>query len=199
MTYGYPPQQPMQQHQTHPPQKKSRTGLFVAAVIGVPILLCGVGGCIALASSGSDKPAVVASGAPSARGGVAPAGSMVRDGKFEFVVTAIDAPVKTVGDNEFLQQTAQGDYILVHVTVSNIGDQPRGYYGGNQKLVDVEGRKFTNDSRAEMNVNDHLTTDINPGNQVAAVLVFDVPAGAQPATLELHDSAFSGGAKVALR
>jgi hypothetical protein len=29
--------------------------------------------------------------------------------------------------------------------------------------------------------------------------VFDVPVGAQPATLELHDSAFSGGAKVALR
>ncbi|MFE7745354.1 DUF4352 domain-containing protein [Nocardia sp. NPDC057455] len=130
---------------------------------------------------------------------IAPAGSPVRDGKFEFVVTRVDPPVKTVGDNQFLSETAQGQYILVHVNVSNIGDAPRGYFGSNQTLYDDQGRKFTNDSMAEINVNDHMSVDINPGNKVSVTLVFDVPPGAVPATLELHDSMFSRGAKVALR
>ena len=40
--------------------------------------------------------------------------------------------------------------------------------------------------------------DINPGNQITAVIVFDVAAGMKLVTLEVHDSAFSRGAKVAL-
>ncbi|VFA96619.1 Telomeric repeat-binding factor 2 [Nocardia cyriacigeorgica] len=52
---------------------------------------------------------------------------------------------------------------------------------------------------AEINVNDHLSTPINPGNSVDVTIVFDVPVDTVPAALELHDSMFSGGAKVALR
>ncbi|MBK5248977.1 MAG: DUF4352 domain-containing protein, partial [Actinomycetales bacterium] len=46
--------------------------------------------------------------------------------------------------------------------------------------------------------NDTFFTEINPGNTVEGTIVFDVPADAVPATLELHDSMFSGGVSVTL-
>jgi hypothetical protein len=42
------------------------------------------------------------------------------------------------------------------------------------------------------------TGDINPGNSIQVQAAFDVPPGTQPAELEVHDSMFSGGAKVGL-
>jgi hypothetical protein len=46
--------------------------------------------------------------------------------------------------------------------------------------------------------NQTFLNNINPGNEVTGTLVFDVPAGVELAALELHDSLFSGGVKVAL-
>ncbi|RBO92492.1 DUF4352 domain-containing protein [Nocardia puris] len=129
----------------------------------------------------------------------AQAGSSVRDGKFEFTVTAVDPPVTVVGDNPYLQTTAQGVYILVHVTVTNIGDRPQTYLSSDQRLIDDQGRRFETDVYAEINLNVYLATPINPGNSVNVTLVFDVPPGTVPAVLQFHDSAFSGGARVALR
>ena len=47
--------------------------------------------------------------------------------------------------------------------------------------------------------NDVFLNQINPGNTVKGVLVYDMPKGAVPASIELHDSMFSGGATVSLR
>ncbi|MDI9932385.1 DUF4352 domain-containing protein [Rhodococcus sp. IEGM 1354] len=41
--------------------------------------------------------------------------------------------------------------------------------------------------------------DINPGLSQNITIVFDIPADAVPATLEVHDSVFSGGAEISLR
>lgn len=122
-------------------------------------------------------------------------------GGIGFTVTAIDPPVKTVGSNPYLQKTAQGEYLLVYVRVTNIGNKAQTYWSGNQKLIDDRGREFENDTMAGINVNEGtaMSSEINPGNSVDVVVVFDIPAGTTPAALELHDSAFSGGAKVALR
>ncbi|QIS07571.1 DUF4352 domain-containing protein [Nocardia brasiliensis] len=128
-----------------------------------------------------------------------PAGTEVRDGKFAFLVTGVDPPVTSVGDSEFLKQDAQGEFILVRVDVSNIGNAPQSYFAENQKLIDDQGRSFTNDTAAELVVNPQLTTEINPGNKVGVIVVFDVPKGTTPASIEFHDSMFSGGARVALR
>ncbi|MEV6276026.1 DUF4352 domain-containing protein [Nocardia sp. NPDC051832] len=127
------------------------------------------------------------------------AGSEVRDGQFAFVVTAVDPPVPVVGTGEFWQQTAQGEYLLVHVTIHNVGNEPRNFSGVNQKLLDEQGREYTNDTMAELNLNKNLSADINPGNKVEAVLVFDVPKGSVPTVIEFHDSMFSGGTRVALK
>ncbi|WP_312884493.1 DUF4352 domain-containing protein [Nocardia barduliensis] len=186
-----------------PPQPRKKRVVWPWVIIGAIVLLCG--GCFGIvgladndskSADGTNQPAP---GTPKAGKDVASAGSAVRDGKFEFVVTAIDPPTKTIGENQFLRSTAQGEYIVIHVDVSNIGNEPRSYFGSNQKLYDDQGREFTNDTKAEINVNEHLSADINPGNRVSMRIVFDVPPGSVPAVLELHDSMLSGGVKVALR
>ncbi|MBF6445728.1 DUF4352 domain-containing protein [Nocardia farcinica] len=202
---GYPPP---------PPQKKSKTLVIVLSVLGAFIVLCGFGGCIAaMSSNDADDKTATTTNAPAPASGepapaaeppdsdIAPAGSAVRDGKFEFVVTAVDAPVKTVGTNPYLQKTAQGEYILVHVNVTNISDRPQTYFADNQKLIDDQGRKFDNDAMAAINVSPEssIGSPINPGNTMSVTIAFDVPPGTVPAVLEVHDSMFSGGAEVSLR
>lgn len=207
-TLGHPYRGPYPAPQ--PPHRS--TPVWPWVLIAAMVLACG--GCFGIAglasnSADDDSPtATFTAGAPAGdpaappappTSDTAPAGAAVRDGKFEFRVTAVDPPVQTVGDNPFLQTTAQGEYILVHVSVSNIGDRAQTYFGSNQKLFDDQGKQFENDIVAEINLHDHSATTINPGNTIDVVLAFDVPAGTVADTLQLHDSVFSGGAKVALR
>ncbi|WP_280398076.1 DUF4352 domain-containing protein [Nocardia carnea] len=187
----------------HPqPPRKSRTGLWIVlGVLGFFILLCGgCAGIIATSADDSDSPSssVTAGSAPDEGDPLAPAGTEVRDGKFAFVVTEVELAVKTVG-GDYLSKTAQGEFVLVHIDVTNTSDQPQSYFGSNQKLIDAQGREFANDTEAEIYLNDDVYTDINPGNKFSVILAFDVPVGTIPAALEFHDSAFSGGVQVAVR
>jgi hypothetical protein len=97
-------------------------------------------------------------------------------------------------------EKAQGQFILVHVTVANIGTEPQLLMDSAQTVLDAKGRKFSPDSTAGLYIkdNDVLFTEINPGNTVKGILVFDMPKDAKPASIELHDSAFSGGVSVKL-
>lgn len=126
-------------------------------------------------------------------------GTPVRDGKFEFTVTSIEPGVARVGDDLF-GEDAQGQFLLVHLRVTNIGDEAQMFDGSSQKLLDTAGRTHSADSAAGMYVGDSnsFLNQINPGNSVDGTVVFDIPADAAPASLELHDSPFSGGVTVAL-
>lgn len=126
-------------------------------------------------------------------------GDPVRDGKFEFTVTEVETGVAEVGD-EFLSEEAQGQFVLVHMTVSNIGDEAQMLHGDNQTLLDTEGREHSANTSAAIYLDGAETflNDINPGNSVDATVVFDIPADAEPAAIELHDSMFSGGVTVSL-
>ncbi|MFE5294422.1 DUF4352 domain-containing protein [Isoptericola sp. NPDC056618] len=127
-------------------------------------------------------------------------GDKVRDGKFEFTVTKLEDGVQEVGD-EFLGEEAQGQFVLVHMTVANIGDEAQYFDGSSQSLVDTKGRTHSADSEAGIYLGESnsFLNEINPGNKVDGVVVFDIPRNATPATLELHDSMFSGGVEVAVK
>ncbi|MDO5503666.1 MAG: DUF4352 domain-containing protein [Actinomycetia bacterium] len=126
-------------------------------------------------------------------------GDPVRDGKFEFVVTGVEDGGTEIG-SEYFGEEAQGRFHLVHITVTNIGTEAQGMFSGNQKVKDEQGRTFESNSSAVilMDDNDLWITDINPGNSLSGTLIFDMPEGATPVEIELHDSAFSGGVSVAL-
>jgi hypothetical protein len=122
-----------------------------------------------------------------------------RDGKFEFKVTKLKTGVKKIGD-QYVQTKAQGQFVIVSITVKNIGDEARTFDAGSQKAYDQQGREFSADSTAGIYLDDSnsFLTGINPGNSVKGQVVFDIPKGTQLAQMELHDSAFSGGVKVAV-
>lgn len=145
--------------------------------------------------TGEEAPAAPEPAAPAAPG----IGTAVRDGKFEFTVTAVEPGVGRVGD-DLLGVDAQGQFVLVHVTVTNIGDAAQMFDSSSQKLFDAQGREHSADSTAGIYLGDanSFLNDINPGNSIQGVVVFDVPADAVPASIELHDSFLSGGTQVAL-
>lgn len=130
--------------------------------------------------------------------GAAGIGTAVRDGKFEFTVTSVQSGGTNIG-GEF-GKDAQGKFIQIHLTVRNIGDQSQLFEGSDQKLFDAQNREFSADTEAAFSLpeSQSFINDINPGNTVKGIVVFDVPKDITPAKIELHDSFLSGGVTVNL-
>jgi hypothetical protein len=127
-------------------------------------------------------------------------GDVVKDGKFSFKATKVETGVARVG-GEYLGSDAQGQYILVHVTVKNIGDEAQLFSGSSQKLIDSRNRKYDTDTGAAalgLKNSNAFLNNINPGNTVNGILLFDVPKNFKIKAVELHDSIFSDGVTVAL-
>jgi hypothetical protein len=76
-----------------------------------------------------------APGAPASQPPLAGLNQDARDGRLAFVVTSVDT-AKTAHDpsNPSIQQTAQGTYVNVHLTVKNIGNRPQTFFADNQRL-----------------------------------------------------------------
>jgi hypothetical protein len=128
-------------------------------------------------------------------------GTWVQDGEFEFAVTGIDEPVSTIGTNPYMERTAQGVFRTVHVTIANVGDKAATFIGHDQQLIDNQGNQYSNDTAAEMGLENAslvLPSQINPGNQISVSLVYDVPTGTVPAYMNMHVAMRSPGAKVSL-
>lgn len=203
---SYPaPQQPQ------PQPKKSRGCLWAVLIALGLFVLFGFVGCAALvASVGSDSSGSgqSASSSDGGKGGdedgsgdepTAGIGDTVEDGAFAFTVTDVETGVSSIG-GEYLNQQAQGQYVIVHVTVENVGDRAELFSGANQKLFDADGREYSNDSGAEIYLenSESFLNEINPGNTVEAQVVFDIPEDVEPVSIELHESVFSGGVTVSL-
>lgn len=170
------------------------TGLLALVLIGVV--------ASAVNGGGGSSPATTSPGVSDEQGGApttAKIGQKVRDGQLEFTVTKVQKGVKSVGD-QYLNEKAQGQFVLVSVTVSNIGDQAQLLSDSSQKVRDAKGREFSSDTGAAIYVKDNkvFLEEINPGNAVKGTLVFDMPKGIEPASIELHDSPFSDGVTVQL-
>jgi len=124
----------------------------------------------------------------------------VRDGKFEFVVRSISCGHESLA-NGWLHAQAQGQYCVIEMSVANIGTEAQRFADGLQKAYGPEGNLYAADTGAGVVANgngDAIWNVVNPGNAITAKVVYDLPAGATLATIELHDSGFSRGVKVQL-
>jgi hypothetical protein len=159
-------------------------------LLGVLVLF--FGGCAALVAIGinaSDRPTSGTSGDAEAS-----VGQEVRDGKFSFVVTDVSTPEHWYGT-----PTPRGEWVIATMTVTNTGNEPQSFFANNQKLIDSAGREYAADAMAAISMNnDSMVIDLNPGFNITVRVPFDVPPGTQLSAIELHDSAFSGGATVKL-
>ncbi|HEX2416981.1 MAG TPA: DUF4352 domain-containing protein [Micromonosporaceae bacterium] len=161
-----------------------------AAALGVA-LACG--------SGGDESTDGTSGGDAEQQAVVAKMGEKARDGKFEFVVTKVDRGKTKIG-NQYLSTKAQGEFVLIHVTVRNISKEPQTFSGEAQKLF-ADGAEHTADTEAAIYLGEEsqsIWEEINPGNTVKGIVVFDIKKGAELERLELHDSVLSGGVEVRL-
>ncbi|RQW96962.1 DUF4352 domain-containing protein [Micromonospora globispora] len=164
--------------------------------IGLVALGCGAGSTDDATSSKADAGAAKGDDKPK----TAKIGQPARDGKFEFTVKSSKCGVAKVGTS-MIGDKAQGQFCLITVNVKNIGKEAQTLDGSSQKAYAANGTEYSSDSEAGLYANKDGSTffeDINPGNQVTGVFVFDIPKNVKLTKLELHDSAFSGGVTVSL-
>jgi hypothetical protein len=151
--------------------------------------------------AGADSPEQPAPVEPPPADALPGLGEPVTDGEFTFTVDSVERIGSTVGD-EWVNETAQGEFVLIRVTVTNTGDEPRDLNAWDQDLYDDQGRLFEARSGwflVEGGGNSLFRT-VNPGNTVVgAPLLYDVPPGVELDHVELHDTWYSRGASVALR
>jgi hypothetical protein len=116
-------------------------------------------------------------------------------------VTAVERPGKSFAGQFGTTETAQGEFVIVRVSVTNIGDEAQTLMSTGQKLINDKGQQFE-PSTAILSLkgaDKFFLQNINPGNTVkGAPLLFDVAPGTKIASVELHDSILSDGVKVKL-
>ena len=130
-------------------------------------------------------------------------GDPVRDGNFEFVVSGAECGVQEVeGTLDYQRATARGQFCLVSISVTNIGDEPQLWFDGAQEGLTDTGATVETDGQASDYASDVGATgfeDINPGLSIEGiVLAFDIAPDQTLEAVVLHDSTFSRGVKVAL-
>lgn len=203
-----PPQQPpLPPRKGWPRRHKILTALGAAfgLLIAVIIISVAAGGkstpsgtpAATAPATAATSPSTQPTSAPPKAAGI---GTPVRDGKFQFTVTSVTS-AKSAGDSA-LSQTAQGQYAVMHITVTNISNVAQTMADSAQYVYDSQGRKFSADSTADLyangTANSVFLNQINPGNSVHGLIYFDLPANDKPVSAQLHDSAFSGGVTVSL-
>ena len=178
-----------------PAQRKKwvPTLLIVVAVLAVLFIIGKIGYNTGLTSRSSST-TNAGSAAP-----LADIGQEVRDGNFKFVVTSVDVS-KNASDPsiQFEIVPKQGEFVNVHLSVSNVGDRPQSFFAYKQTLQ-VGTNQFSSNNEATM-WKQGMTVQVSPGNSVQAVVSFDVPTGTSTdGVLTVHGSLSSGGAKIRLR
>ena len=96
-------------------------------------------------------------------------------GDVEYTVNSVST-AQTVGD-EFLNETAQGTYLLLNVTIKNNGDDALSV--SNDYFTLYKGKtKYTSDSTASLYASDDsgfFLEKVNPGNALTSNVAFDIP------------------------
>lgn len=165
----------------------------IVATAGVVIAVVGfVVVSINEADDGARTPTAAESSAGNSASGVV--GSEVRDGKFAFVVSSVERQTNWYGDPK-----PRGEWVIATIQVTNVSAEPQSFFVANQKLIDSAGREYAADGTAAIYMDqESMALDLGPGLSLTVKVPFDLPKGATLSELVLHDSAFSGGARVAV-
>jgi len=103
-------------------------------------------------------------------------GDRVVVGERAYTITDVRT-ASSVGD-DFTKQTATGIFVIVTMTVENIGKESATMSSGDVKIIDSEGRTFESDTEAWTALKENiLLKQIQPGLPVMGQTIFDVPKG----------------------
>lgn len=128
-------------------------------------------------------------------------GQSIRDGSFAFVVTSMQRPGRTLKTELGTTETAQGEFVVIRLTVTNASGEARPLPATSQFLVNSRGQRFAPSAvmTSMAGADTIFLKPINPGITVSGIpLLFDVDAGTTVTGIELHDSMSSTGVQVTL-
>jgi archaellum component FlaG (FlaF/FlaG flagellin family) len=125
-------------------------------------------------------------------------GVPVTDGDLEFAVHGLRrAAVAQSPTNPMAQTQAAGEYIIVALSVKNVGSEPKQYFTDSQSLV-IDGRQHSADILAAVYLDPESADYIQPGLAIDVETPFDVPVGSTPESIVLSDIAQPRGVTVDL-
>jgi Domain of unknown function (DUF4352)/Protein of unknown function (DUF2510) len=123
-------------------------------------------------------------------------GAQASDGGLTFSITGTETASSVKYQDAPVEKTAQGEFIVVHMTVLNSGDAQGTFLATLQKLK-AGGTTYSIDDEATAYLNG-TWKDLNPGDTADLAIAFDVPPGTTPESLEVHGAPMSTGVEVPL-
>jgi len=124
-------------------------------------------------------------------------GEEVRDGDFAFVVHGVRT-TDVIADAEFpeLNKTAEGEYVIVDLTVTNVSAEGQTFFASFNTLSDGT-TVFEADDEAWLYLG-NMVAEVAPGASIETEVVFDVPKGTDLESIWLRGGPLSDGVAVAL-
>lgn len=187
--YGYPPYGPPQ---AAPVRRRRKWPWFLVAAI---LLALGMFACTA----GGGEEAETASG--SAEGDSEAAEETTEEtpedaaesvgigdtGEVgDWMVTVHGTETAATFSDEFFEEQAQGEFVIVEMTVENSGSEATYFDETALSLIDAEGNSHS--TSTTLIDQTFFIEQINPGNQVTGQAAFDVPEGTEAVALEVTDN-----------
>jgi hypothetical protein len=106
------------------------------------------------------------------------------DGPLTFTVHGIEVGSTVVMSDAPVEKTANGEYNVVHMTVTNTGSEPTAFVASYQKL-NANGEVYSIDDQATAYL-EGTFADLQPGASADVSIAFDVPPGTEAESVELH-------------
>lgn len=123
-------------------------------------------------------------------------GSQATDEGLTFAVTSTEIAPTVQYQDAPVEKTAQGEFVIVHMTVLNSSDAQGTFLATLQKLK-AGGTTYSIDDEATAYLNG-TWADLNAGDSADVAIAFDVPPGTTPESLEVHGGPVSAGVEVPL-
>jgi Domain of unknown function (DUF4352) len=176
-----------------PPPPRSRLPVIVSVVAGVLVLALMAGVAVATVVGvrryrQDHRQTTVAMRQP------------VRDGAFRFTADEMQCGLHEIGPPDDYQSPT-GQFCVITLTIKNVGTAPAIFADAIQKAYGADGVWFGSDSEAAFYANpdpDIFFNDINPGNTVRALVVYDIPPAGHILRLEVHENPTTRGAVIKL-
>lgn len=125
-------------------------------------------------------------------------GDEVTDGDLTIAFSRTDTgDTITSSISDSLEVTAKGMYLVVYFDVTNNGTSSDSLLLAQQKL-NAGGQTFDADPEANFYLTGAATVDIQPGDTEEVGVVFDVPVGTEPESLQVFGSVMSQGVELPL-
>jgi hypothetical protein len=130
---------------------------------------------------------------PSAPSGSGPQAS---DGGLTFAITGVESAPTVKYQDAPVEKQAQGEFLIVHMSVLNSSDAQGTFLATLQKLK-AGGTTYPIDDEATAYLNG-TWADLEPSGSTDLAIAFDVPPGTSAESLEVHGQPMSTGVDVPL-